>query len=113
MICIIYKQHIFLKYIHACVCIYICTHTDILYVNKTFISFAINHLTALYIYIYIYTPLKSKVYTPLAEYAKCFIFDQVRGIIQNACYCLFSTDVNMIFTYSQQDKIIVEFITMH
>ncbi len=92
-----------------CVYLYMHTHTDILYVNKTFISDAINHLTALYIYIY----LKSKVYTPLAEYAKCFIFDQVRGIIQNACYCLFSTDVNIIFTCSQQEKIIVEFITMH
>ncbi len=37
----------------------------------------------------------SKVYIPLAESAKCWLFDQVRGIIQNAC--LFSTDLNKIF----------------
>ncbi len=41
--------------------------------------------------------LKSKVYTPLAESAKFRLFYQVRGITQNACYCLFSTDLNKIF----------------
>ncbi len=46
----------------------------------------------------------------LAESAKCWLFDQVTGIIQNACYCLFSTDLNKIFTCRPQEKIIVEFI---
>ncbi len=41
--------------------------------------------------------LKSKVYIHLAESAKCWLFYQVRGIIKNACYCLFSTDLNKIF----------------
>ncbi len=40
--------------------------------------------------------LKSNVYIHLAECAKLFIFFQVRGIIQNACYCLFNTDLNKI-----------------
>ncbi len=40
--------------------------------------------------------LKSKVYTHLAECAKLLIFFQIRGIIQNACYCLFNTDLNKI-----------------
>ncbi len=43
-----------------------------------------------------YVQLKSKVYTRLAESAKYVLFDQVRRIIQNACYC-FSTDINKIF----------------
>ncbi len=38
--------------------------------------------------------LKSKV--SVAESAKCWLFYQVRGVIQNACYCLFSTDLNKI-----------------
>ncbi len=41
--------------------------------------------------------LKSKVFIHLAESAKCWLFYQVRGIIQNACFCLFSTDLNKIF----------------
>ncbi len=48
-------------------------------------------------YIYLYLQLKSKVYMHLAESAKCWLFYQVRGIIQNACYCVFSTDLNKIF----------------
>ncbi len=41
-------------------------------------------------------------------------FTKIRGIIQNACYCLFSTDLNKIFhkkrcLHSPQKKIIVEF----
>ncbi len=51
----------------------------------------------LFIYIYIYIQLKSKMYIHLAESAKCWLFYQVRGITQNACYCLFSTDLNKIF----------------
>ncbi len=39
--------------------------------------------------------LKSKVYTHLAESAKCLLFYQLRGIVQNACYCLFITDLNI------------------
>ncbi len=41
--------------------------------------------------------LKSKVYIHQAESAKFRLFYQVRGIIQNACYCLFCTDLNEIF----------------
>ncbi len=41
--------------------------------------------------------LKSKVYIHQAESAIFVLFYQVRGIIQNACYCLFSTDLNEIF----------------
>ncbi len=44
-------------------------------------------------------------------------FTKTRGIIQNTCCCLFSTDLNKIFhikyvyiQYSPQEKIIVEFI---
>ncbi len=48
------------------------------------------------LFVYIYIQLKSKVYIHLAESANCSLFYQVRGIIQNACYCLFSTDLNEI-----------------
>ncbi len=61
-----------------------------------------NNAVCVFIYIHKYTPymqiqLKSKGYIQLAESAKCWLFYQVRGIIQNACYCLFSTDLNKIF----------------
>ncbi len=45
----------------------------------------------------VYIQLKSNIYTHLAESAKCWLFYKVRGIIQNACYCLFSTDLIKIF----------------
>ncbi len=47
-------------------------------------------------FIFQYLQLKSKVYIHLAESA-IFCFYKVRGIIQNVCYCLFSTDMNKIF----------------
>ncbi len=47
--------------------------------------------------IYTYIHLKSKVYIHLAESAKCLLFYKVRGIIQNACYCLFSSELNKTF----------------
>ncbi len=46
---------------------------------------------------YGYVQLKLKVYLHLAESAKCWLFYQVRGIIHNASYCLFSTDLIKIF----------------
>ncbi len=55
--------------------------------------------TNVYIFVlHTFIQLKSKVYMhPVVESAKCWLFYQVRGIIQNACYCLFSTDLNKIF----------------
>ncbi len=58
-------------------------------------------------YIYIFTnvcifvlhtfiQLKSKLHAP-CRICKCWLFYQVREITQNACYCLFSTDLNKIF----------------
>ncbi len=52
-------------------------------------------ITHTHIYIYIYNQLKSKVYINLAE--SIFYFTKIRGIIQNACDGLFSTDLNKIF----------------
>ncbi len=42
---------------------------------------------------------------------------KIRGIIQNACYFLFTTDMNKIFhikmfKFSPEEKILVEFIKM-
>ncbi len=60
--------------------------------------------------VYIYIQLKSKVY--LNRISKMLII-LPRRIIQNACYCLFSTDLNNIFHIKDVlEKIIVEFIEM-
>ncbi len=44
--------------------------------------------------------LKSKVYIHFTESAKCWLFYQVWVIIQNACYCLFSTDLGSVLRTS-------------
>ncbi len=70
---------------------------------KYFEAFPLIYLYILEIYLYIivcvcaYIQLKSKVYIHLAESANINYFTKIRGIIQNACYCLFSTDLNKIF----------------
>ncbi len=61
----------------------------ILHNKKIYLAFCINILFNV--------QLKSNVYIHLAESAKCWLFYQVRGIIQKACYCSFSTDLNNIF----------------
>ncbi len=67
--------------------------------NMTVFSYMIKIIyLAHYIYIGQTSSLSTvEVYIQLAESAKCSLFYQVRGIIQNACYCLFSTDLNKIF----------------
>ncbi len=72
----------------------------------------------------IYIQLRSKVYTHLFTHTlqnlqNVNYFTKIRGIIQNTCYCLFSTDLNKIFhlrdiytDVSPQEKIIVEFLKM-
>ncbi len=49
----------------------------------------------IYIYIYIYTVEVKNVHTPCRICKMLIILP--RGITQNACYCLFSTDLNKIF----------------
>ncbi len=50
-----------------------------------------------FVLIDIYSWSQKFTYIHLAESTKCWLFYQVRRIIQNACYCLFSTDLNKIF----------------
>ncbi len=44
-----------------------------------------------------YIKLRSKVYILLSESAISSLVNKIRGIVQNACYCLFSTDLIEIF----------------
>ncbi len=71
---------------------------------KIFIG--LNNLLFLYIFIYIYSWSQKFTYTfqnlqnvnyfnKIMHYFAYII--KIRGIIQNACYCLFSTDLNKIF----------------
>ncbi len=56
-----------------------------------------NCTVLLYIilYLFLYLLLRSKVFILISESVKSFT--KIRGIKQNACYCLFSTDLNKIF----------------
>ncbi len=41
--------------------------------------------------------LRSNVYIPFQNLQNVNYLTKIRGIIQNACYCLFSTDLNKRF----------------
>ncbi len=45
----------------------------------------------------VYMQLKSKVYTLCRICIMLIYFTKIKEIIQNACYCLFRTDLNKIF----------------
>ncbi len=93
-----YKQNIFLKYIHACVCIYIyIINTDSIHILcKQKLLFwmwliPINHLTALmYVYIqYIYKTLDSNFYSIFVIFLPCIIqVDSCTESAEAACNIL-------------------------
>ncbi len=69
---------------------YLC-HTILMYCHN-------NKSKWVYNLLHFVVVLRSKVYIPLSESAKYVnYFTKIREIVQNACYCLFSTDMIEIF----------------
>ncbi len=75
------------------------TLTALIYIYISAVKWLI---ACVYVYVYIYTHTHThtvevkSLHTP-CRICKMLIIYQVRGIIQNAWYCLFSTDLNNIF----------------